>query len=166
MNFFERIPRIWEIAYLLIGAWYAINYTVSAVIEWQVERPYNYDSLYTGFYLLEAVWISVALIFLYANFLVRFKITVQVIGHVVGLVFYFLFISYLSYYFNDYLDGRVYIDDWREYMLGLLSWDAMRYYDQYIITVAIFYIIRYFTDLQTEEKAKSSLEIKNQEFKI
>ncbi|MEJ2003977.1 MAG: histidine kinase [Cyclobacteriaceae bacterium] len=130
------------------------------------ERPYNTMALESGFYLLEAVCISIALIFLYAHFLSRFSLTIQILGHLGGLILYFLFISYLSYYFNDYLDGRVYFDDWKEYMLDLLSWDAMRYYDQYLITVAVFYIIRYFTSLQNKEKEKSGLEIKNKEMQI
>jgi sensor histidine kinase YesM len=162
----ERIPKIWKTAFLLICSWYALNYVISAIIEWQVERPYNLDALTNGFYLLEAVCISIALIFLYSNFLTRFRLSVQIAGHIGGLIVYFLFISYLSYYFNDYLDGRVYFDDWKEYMLGLLSWDAMRYYDQYLITVAVFYIIRYFTSLQIEEKEKSGLELKNKEMQI
>ncbi len=166
MTALERIPKIWKTAYLLICSWYAFNYALSAIIEWRIERPYNTISLENGFYLLEAVCISIALIFFYSNFLTRFRLPVQIIGHIGGLLVYFLFISYLSYYFNDYLDGRVYFDDWKEYMTDLLSWDAMRYYDQYLITVAVFYIIRYFTSLQSEEKEKSSLEIKNKEMQI
>jgi len=74
--------------------------------------------------------------------------------------------SFLSYYFNYYLDGLVYFDDWKEYMLELLSWDAMRFYDQYIITVAVYYIIRYFESLQKKDQEKSELAIKNKEMQL
>jgi sensor histidine kinase YesM len=151
---------------VLICSWYAFNYILSSLIEWQLFKPYNTSVLWNGFYLLEAVCIAIALIFLYAHFLVRYNFLVQIIGHVAGLLIHFLTMSYLSYYFNVYLDGMVYFDDWKDYMLELLSWDAMRYYDQYLITVAVFYIIRYFGSLQSEEKAKSSLEIKNKEMQI
>lgn len=166
MTIIERIPKIWKTAYVLICSWYAFNYILSSVIEWQIFKPYNTSVLWNGLYLLEAVCIAIALIFLYAHFLVRFKIAVQIFGHVAGLLMHFLIMSFLSYYFNVYLDGLVYFDDWKDYMLELLSWDAMRYYDQYLITVAVFYIIRYFGSLQSEEKAKSNLEIKNKEMQI
>ncbi len=72
----------------------------------------------------------------------------------------------LSYYFTDYLDGLVYFDHWKEYMLELMSWDALRFYDQYIITVGVYYVIRYFQGLQKQEQEKSELAIKNKEMQI
>lgn len=72
----------------------------------------------------------------------------------------------LSYYFTDYLDGLVYFDHWKEYMLELMSWDALRFYDQYIITVGVYYVIRYFQGLQKQELEKSELAIKNKEMQI
>ncbi|MDX1627816.1 MAG: histidine kinase [Fulvivirga sp.] len=166
MRFFENIPKIWKTAYLLICLWYAINYTVSTIIEWQVFRPYSTAVLWNGFYLLEAACIFIALTFLYAHWLFRYRLIVQAIGHVAGLLFYFLCMSYFSYYFNYYLDGLVYFDDWKDYMLDLLSWDAMRYYDQYLITVAVFYIIKYFESLQRKDQEKSALAIKNKEMQL
>lgn len=166
MRFIENIPRVWKTAYLLICLWYALNYTISTLIEWQVFRPYSTAVLWNGFYLLEAVCIFIALTFFYANWLFKYRVAVQVVGHIMGLLFYFLVMSYLSYYFNDYLDGLVYFDDWKDYMLDLLSWDAMRFYDQYIITVAVYYIIKYFESLQRKEKEKSELTIKNKEMQL
>ncbi len=166
MTIIERIPKIWKTAYLLICSWYAFNYLLSSLIEWQLFQPYNTSVLWNGLYLLEAVCIGIALIFIYAHFLARFRIPVQIIGHVAGLLVHFLTISYLAYYFNYYLDGLVYFDNWKEYMRELLAWDAMRYYDQYLITVAVFYIIRYFEIIQHEDKVKSGLEIKNKEMQI
>lgn len=151
---------------MLICLWYALNYTISTIIEWQVFRPYSTSVLWNGFYLLEAVCIFIALTFFYANWLFKYKVVIQVVGHVIGLIVYFLTISFLSYYFNDYLDGLVYFDDWKDYMLDLLSWDAMRFYDQYIITVAVYYIIRYFESLQKKDKEKSELAIKNKEMQL
>ncbi len=166
MRLLENIPRVWKTAYMLICLWYAINYTVSTIIEWQVWRPYSTSVLWNGFYLLEAVCIFIALTFIYANWLFRYQVAVQVFGHVMGLILYFLCMSFLSYYFNYYLDGLVYFDDWKEYMLELLSWDAMRFYDQYIITVAVYYIIRYFESLQKKDQEKSELAIKNKEMQL
>ncbi|MTI23184.1 hypothetical protein E1176_19295 [Fulvivirga sp. RKSG066] len=166
MRILENIPRVWKTAYMLICLWYALNYTISTIIEWQVFRPYSTSVLWNGFYLLEAVCIFIALTFFYANWLFRYQVVVQVVGHVLGLIFYFLCMSYLSYYFNDYLDGLVYFDDWKDYMLDLLSWDAMRFYDQYIITVAVYYIIRYFESLQRKDQEKSELAIKNKEMQL
>jgi len=79
---------------------------------------------------------------------------------------FFLIMGTLSYYFTDYLDGLVYFDHWKEYMLELMSWDALRFYDQYIITVGVYYVIRYFQGLQRQEQEKSELAIKNKEMQI
>jgi sensor histidine kinase YesM len=72
----------------------------------------------------------------------------------------------LSYYLNDYLDGLVYFVHWKEYMLDLLSWEALRFHDQYIITVGVYYVIRYFQGVQRQEKEKSLLALKNKEMQI
>lgn len=70
----------------------------------------------------------------------------------------FLFVmGTLSYYFTDYLEGFVYFDHWKEYMVGMLSsWDALRIHDQYIITVGVYYVIRYFQGLQKQEQEKAN----------
>ncbi|WP_343858370.1 sensor histidine kinase [Fulvivirga kasyanovii] len=166
MTIIEKIPKIWKIAYLLICGWYAINYAVSSIIEWQAFRPYTTSVLWNGFYLFETVCILVGLTFIYTNWLFKFKVPVQVVGHLFGVFVYFMCISYLSYYFDYYLDGLVYFDDWKEYMLDLLSWDAMRIYDQYLITVAVYYIIKYFESLRQEEQEKSELALKNKEMEL
>lgn len=51
-------------------------------------------------------------------------------------------------------------------MLQLMSWDALRFYDQYIITVGVYYVIRYFQGLQKQETEKSELAIRNKEMQI
>ena len=72
----------------------------------------------------------------------------------------------LSYYFTDYMDGLVYFEHWKEYMLGLMSWDALRFHDQYIITVGVYYVIQYFQGLQRKDQEKSELALKNKEMQI
>jgi two-component system, LytTR family, sensor kinase len=166
LTIIERIPKVYRTAYVLICSWYAVNYTLSSIIEWQVFRPYNTSVLWNGLYLLEALCIFIALIFLYAYWLVRYRLIFQIVGHVGGLIVFFMITSYLSYYFDYYLDGLVFFDDWKDYMLNLLSWDAMRFYDQYIITVSIFYIIRYFQHTQRKEQEKSELALKNKEIQL
>lgn len=165
MRIVERIPKIWKTAYLIICSWYALNYIVSSIIEYSVDQPFTLV-LWNGFYMLEAVCIFILLTFIYTNWLFQFSILYQIIGHIGGLIVHFLGISYLRYYFDYYLDGLVFFDDWKEYMLDLLSWDAMRFYDQYIITVAVYYIIRYFQYVQHKEQEKSYLALRNKEMQI
>ncbi|MEM9389757.1 MAG: histidine kinase [Bacteroidota bacterium] len=165
MRILEGIPKIWKTAYFIICGWYALNYLLSAIIEYSVDQPFTFV-LWNGFYMLEAVCIFILLTFIYANSLFKLNIVYQIVGHVVGLLVHFLSLSYLRYYFYYYLDGLVFFDDWKEFMLDLLSWDAMRFYDQYIITAAVYYIIRYFQYVQKEEQERSYLEIKNKEMQI
>lgn len=128
--------------------------------------PHTTSPLWTGVYMLEALCIATIGVFFYSDFLFKFKLAIQIIGHTAGLIFFFLVMSYLYYYLDYYLDGFIYFDDYKEYMLELLSWDALRFYDQYIITVAVYYIIRYFESLQKKEQEKNLLALKNKEMQI
>ena len=145
--------------------WYAINFAISTFFEWKLARPFNYV-LWNGFYLWEALCVLIVLIFLFSHWLNRFSQLVQIVGHAAGIVTFFLIMGTLSYYFTDYMDGMTYFENWKEFMVDLLNWDALRFYDQYIITVAVYYIIRYFQGLQKEEREKSELALKNKEMQI
>jgi sensor histidine kinase YesM len=152
-------------AYVLICLWYFVNFTISAIIEWKFVNPANYV-LWNALFLFEALCVFIVLIFLWAYFLSSFKPIVQVIGHFVGLVLFFMIMGTLNYFFTDYLDGYVYFEHWKEHMIGLLSWEALRFYDQYIITIGVYYVISYFQSLQKEELEKSELVIRNREMQI
>jgi two-component system LytT family sensor kinase len=165
VKWINNIPRIWKRAYLFICIWYAVNFAVSTFFEWKLKRPFTYV-LWNGLYLWEALCVLIILIFLWSHFLFRFRYVVQIVGHAMGIVSFFLVMGTLSYYFTDYVDGLVYFDNWKEYMIELLNWDALRFYDQYIITVGVYYVIRYFQGLQKEEKEKSELALKNKEMQI
>lgn len=165
LNWIERIPKIWKRAYLFICLWYAINFAISTFFEWKLQRPFTYV-LWNGLYLWEALCILILLIFLWTHWLFRFKPIVQIMGHSIGIVAFFLVMGSLSYYFTDYMDGMVYFENWREFIVGLLSWQALRFYDQYIITVGVYYVISYFQARQQEEMEKSELELKNKEMQI
>ena len=150
---------------MFICLWYAINFLISAIFEWKFVHPAPYV-FWNALFLYEALCVSIILIFLWSHWLSRFKASVQVSAHIFGILMFFLLMGTLSYYFTDYLDGLVYFDHWKEYMLELMSWDALRFYDQYIITVGVYYVIRYFQGLQRQEQEKSELAIKNKEMQI
>lgn len=165
MKWINNIPRIWRRAYLFICIWYAVNFAISTFFEWKLKRPFIYV-LWNGLYLWEALCVLIILIFLWTHFLFRFRPVVQMVGHAIGIVSFFVVMGTLSYYFTDYVDGLVYFENWKEFMIELLNWDALRFYDQYIITVGVYYVIRYFQGLQKEEKEKSELALKNKEMQI
>jgi len=91
---------------------------------------------------------------------------IQIAGHIAGIITFYFVMGTLSYYFNDYIEGLVYFEHWQEHMVELLSWDAIRFHDQYIITVGVFYIISYFQGLQRKDQEKSELALKNKEMQI
>ncbi|MBN8576974.1 MAG: histidine kinase [Cytophagales bacterium] len=166
MKWLDTIPRVWKRAYLLICTWYALNFTISAVLEWKFVNPQFYV-LWTALFLLEALCVFILLIFLWSHWLFRFPAVWQLVGHIAGIVVFFFVMGTLSYYFSDYLEGYVYIDHWQEYMIRILSsWDALRIHDQYIITVGVYYVIRYFQGLQKQEQEKSQLALRNKEMQI
>jgi two-component system LytT family sensor kinase len=165
VKWIERIPKIWKRAYLLICTWYAINFAASSFFEWKFVNPATYV-LWSGFFLFEALCVFIILIFLWSHVLSRARPVVQIAGHIFGLIFFFLVMGTLWYFLTDYLDGLVYFEHWKEYMLGLMSWDALRFYDQYIITAGVYYVIRYFQGLQLQDQEKSALALKNKEMQI
>ena len=165
MKWIDSIPKIWKRAYLLICIWYAINFAISAFFEWKFVNP-SYYVLWNGFFLFEALCLFIILIFLWSHLLFHFTPVLQISGHLLGLIVFFLVMGTLSYYFTDYMDGLVYLEHWKEYMLGLMSWDALRFHDQYIITVGVYYVIQYFQGLQRKDQEKSELALKNKEMQI
>jgi sensor histidine kinase YesM len=152
-------------AYGLICLWYFINFTVSALADWFFVNP-AYYVLWNALFLFEALCLFIVLIFLWSHWLSNFRPVIQIVGHVIGLLVFFTTMGTLSYFFTDYMDGLVYFEHWKEYMLELLSWEALRFHDQYIITVGVYYVIRYFQGLQKQEQEKSELAIKNREMQI
>ncbi|HNP94139.1 MAG TPA: histidine kinase [Cyclobacteriaceae bacterium] len=165
MKLIDNIPKIWRRAYLFICLWYAINFLISVIFEYKFINPAPYV-FWNALFLYEALCVSIILIFLWSHWLSQFRPSFQIGAHVFGILMFFLIMGTLSYYFTDYLDGLVYFDHWKEYMLELMSWDALRFYDQYIITVGVYYVIRYFQGLQRQEQEKSELAIKNKEMQI
>jgi len=165
LKWIDSIPKIWKRAYLLICIWYAVNFAISAFFEWKFVNP-SYYVLWNGFFLFEALCLFIILIFLWSHLLFHFTPVLQISGHLLGLIVFFLVMGTLSYYFTDYMDGLVYFEHWKEYMLGLMSWDALRFHDQYIITVGVYYVIQYFQGLQRKDQEKSELALKNKEMQI
>ena len=165
MNFFDKIPKVWKRAYLILCLWYAINFAVGTILEWRFENPKTYI-FWNALYLYEALCILIVLILLYANWLFRFSIYVQIAGHVLGVMTHFMIMGTLSYYVEDYVEGYVYLDNWKDHLLGLLKWEGLHFHDQYIITIAVYYVIRYFQGIQDQAQEKVELTVKNREMQI
>jgi len=165
MRWLENIPKVWKRAYFLICLWYGVNFAISTFFEWKFDRPFPYV-LWNGLYLWEALCILIALTFLYSSWLFRFRPVAQIIGHSIGIVTFFMAMGSLSYFLTDYIDGLVHFENWKEYMIELLNWQALRFYDQYIITVGVYYVISYFLGTQRKEKEKAELTLKNKEMQI
>ncbi|MBL7833361.1 MAG: histidine kinase [Cyclobacteriaceae bacterium] len=170
MNIFDQIPRIWKRAYLLLCLWYLINYTVGAVLKWKIDLPTNYSYssyvFWNGLYLYEALCVLIILILFYSHFLFQFRLYIQVVGHVAGVITFFLIMGSFSYYLEDYVEGYVHFYNWKEHLLGLLKWEGLHFHDQYVITVAVYYIIRYFEHMQKREQEKGELALKNREMQL
>ncbi len=165
LKILDRVPKIWRQAYFFLCLWFAVNYGVSTVMEWRLERPFTYV-LWNGLYLFETLCVLLIVVFLYAHWLFRFQIVTQMIGHAAGLISFFLIMGSLSFYFEDYLEGYTGWENWKDHMAGLLRWQALNYQNQYLITVAVIYVIQYFLGLQNKEQEKSELAIKNKEMQI
>lgn len=161
----EEIPRIWKKAYLLLCLWFAVNYAVGKFIEWKLDNPNTYI-FWNALYLFEALCLLIIGIFFYTNWLFKFRVYFQVTGHAVGAMLHFLIMGTLSYYLEDYVEGYVGWDFWKAHIVGLLKWDGLHFHDQYIITVGVYYVIRYFEGLQREEQEKADLTLKNREMQI
>jgi two-component system, LytTR family, sensor kinase len=165
LNIIERIPRIWKRAYLYICLWYALNFALSSIIEWRLYKGPSF-AFWNGLYLFEALCIMIALLFVYCHWLVRYKLALQITGHILGLITFFLIMGSVAYYFEDYLDGLTLYEHWREYMVEMMSWRSIRFQEQYIIVVGVFYGITYFEGIQKKENEKAEMALKNKEMQI
>ena len=145
--------------------WYAINYGVGTFLEYKLETPNTYI-FWNALYLFEALCILIVAIFFYCNWLFKYNIYLQVVGHAFGVMMYFLVMGTISYYLEDYVEGYTYFENWKDHLIQLLKWEGLHFHDQYIITIAVYYVIRYFQGLQREELEKSELNIKNREMQI
>lgn len=161
----DKIPSIWKKAYLYLCLWYFLNYAISAVLEYQLERPFTFV-FWNTLYLFEALCILITAILLYSHWLFRFNLYIQIAGHVAGAVVFFLIMGSLSYYLEDYVEGFVYFDQWKDHMIGLLRWEGLHFQNQYLITAAVYYIIRYFQRMQKREQEKAELAVKNREMQL
>ncbi|MCS6973130.1 MAG: histidine kinase [Cyclobacteriaceae bacterium] len=162
---FDKIPGIWKKAYLYLCLWYFLNYSVSAILEYQLERPFSFV-FWNALYLFEALCILIAGILLYSHWLFRFNLYVQIAGHAAGAIVFFLLMGSLSYYLEDYVEGFVYFDQWKDHMASLLRWEGLHFQNQYLITAAVYYIIRYFQRMQKREQEKAELALKNREMQL
>lgn len=165
MKFIDDIPRIWKKAYLLLCIWYAANYGVGTFLEWKLENPNTYI-FWNALHLFEALCLLIIAIFFYANSLFKFSVYVQIAGHAAGAMMHFLIMGTLSYYLEDHVEGYSGWDFWKAHIIGLLKWEGLHFHDQYIITIGVYYVIRYFQGLQKEEMEKSELNLKNREMQI
>lgn len=145
--------------------WYAINYAVGTILSWKLDHPYTYI-FWNALYLFEALCILIVAIFFYCNWLFRYNVYIQVTGHIFGVMLYFLLMGSLSYYLEDYVEGFTYYENWKDHLVGLLRWEGLHFHDQYIITVGVYYVIRYFQGLQRQEEEKSELNLRNREMQI
>jgi sensor histidine kinase YesM len=161
----ERIPKIWRRAFFLLCLWYFINFSVSAFLEWQLVTPYPFI-FWNALYLFEALVVSIPLVMLYAHFLFRFKPYIQISGHLLGAMIFFMLMGSLSYYLEDYLEGYTYFENWKAHILGLLRWNGLQFQNQYIIIVAVYYVIKYFQGLQKKDHEKAELAVKNREMQL
>lgn len=161
----DKIPGIWKRAYLLLCLWYLINYSVGAILKWKLDYPSGYI-FWNALYLYEALIVLIIVVLFYSHFLFRFKLYIQVAGHLLGVMTFFLLMGSLSYYLEDYIEGYIYFENWKEHILGLLKWEGLHFHDQYIVTAAVYYVIRYFERTQKREQEKGELALKNREMQL
>jgi hypothetical protein len=165
LKFIDDIPKIWKRAFLLLCFWYALNYGIGSFIKYKLELPEDFI-LWNALYLFEALCIMIVVIFFYCNLVFRYSIYIQVAGHVLGVLVYFLIMGTLDYYLFDYVEGYVHLDNWESHLIGLLKWEGLHLPDQYVTIIAVYYVIRYFERQQKQEFEKSELNIKNREMQI
>ncbi len=166
MKILDDIPSIWKRAYLWLCFWFAINYGVGAFIEWQLSTNPQPFIFWNAVHLFEVLCILIVGIFFFSNWLFGFSVYVQVLGHLIGVMAHFLIMGTFSYYQENYSEGYIGWKVWREHLVELLRWEGLHFHDQYIITVGVYYVIRYFQGLQRQEKEKSELTLKNREMQI
>jgi two-component system LytT family sensor kinase len=138
---------------------------VGAIVRWKLDYQAGIV-FWNAFYLFEALCVLIIGVLAYSHFLFQFKLVVQVIGHLVGVVIFFLIMGSLSYFLEDYLTGYPSFYNWKEHLLGLLKWEGLHFHDQYVVTIGVYYVIRYFERMQNKEHEKGELALKNRDMQL
>jgi two-component system, LytTR family, sensor kinase len=161
----DKIPAIWKRAYLLLCLWYLINYSIGAIVRWKLDYQTGIV-FWNALYLFEALCVLIIGVLAYSHLLFQFRLVVQVVGHLLGVIVFFLIMGSLSYYLEDYLTGYPSFYNWKEHLLGLLKWEGLHFHDQYVVTIGVYYVIRYFQRMQNKEHEKGELALKNRDMQL
>lgn len=166
-----HIPSVWRKAYGIVCLWYFVNVFVSAFTTYYLYNPYEeeftYGAIVFCFYM---GYIFVA--WLWSNLLFDRTITLQIIGHIIGLTIAFLSVSYLFYRLGFIVDNRL-ADTFQDYLINSLSgtntsgrMDAFRIYNEYAAVIFIAYVIRYAANLKRREQEKAQLQVQNKDMQL
>lgn len=165
------IPFVWRKAYAIVCLWYLVNVFVSSFTTYYLFNPFQEEFLhgmvvflfYMGYILVAWLW---------ANFLFDKTITLQAVGHITGVLFAFLAVSYLFYQLSIMMDNRI-ADSFQEYLITSQSGtnttgrlDAFRIYNEYGAIIFVAYVIRYATNLKRREQEKAQLQIQNKDMQL
>lgn len=167
----SQIDPVWRKAYGVVCLWYLVNVFVSSFTTYYLFNPFQEEFIYGSVvFLFYMAYIFVA--WVWSNFLFDKTIGLQAIGHVFGVLFAFLAVSYLFYQLSIIVDNRV-ADTFQDYLLESQGgtnatgrMDAFRIYNEYGAIIFIAYVIRYARNLKRREQEKAQLQIQNKDMQL
>jgi len=94
-------------------------------------------------------------------YLVRFPVTFQVIGHLIGIVVWFYAISSVSFLIEHKIEGFRSFSVWKESIWEQFGSQSLLYNLEYVTAIALFYILRYIETVKENEDEKIMLALAN-----
>ena len=155
----------WTRAYWLLVAWFAINFGITISVRFGFHAPFA-STVYNQIAIFLILALLIQPIWAWCRFINKFRIPVQVMSHVLGVIVYYLFMGSIYYFFDYYLDNFQTFDEYMEFLTQMLGQDAFQIYYQYFATAFVFYIVDYTERLKEQEKEKRELALKNQEMQL
>ncbi len=165
ININPKISNLWTKAYILLCLWYGFNFSIGITFEYIVLRPFP-STIINGFLLFIALCLLALLAWRWSSVLFKKNIVVQVLGHLMGLSFWFLCLATIYYFLDYYLDQFTTFDEWQEFLLEQLGSKSLQYNLEYITAIAAFYILKYIETIQEKENERAQLAITNNEMRM
>jgi len=101
-----------------------------------------------------------------STILIRFHLFFQIVGHIIGLLIWFITLASVYYLLEVYSATTTSWENWKSFLLEQLGSRTMQYNLEYITAVSVFYIINYIHTIREKENEKTHLAIANNEMRL
>jgi two-component system LytT family sensor kinase len=159
------ISRLWKNAFLLLSLWYLVILLIAAAFEYLALDP-EPSTFLKAIPMALAICLLAYLAWRLSTVLTKYSLTFQVLGHLGGIVLWFIVIASISYLLEYGLNSFKSWEIWRSFIWKQFGANSLLYNLEYITAIALFYLLRYIDTVREKENEKMLLAIANNEMQM